>query len=315
MTQSRIELKPSDLLFKHLCRDLESPPSMLYIQGQISKWEETLWQIFDVGLTIVGTRNPDPRAVQLVHKVVDDLRSSPLCIVSGLARGIDGAAHRSAVRAGLPTIAVIGSGLDQLYPTEHRALADQLAESGGLLITEHPPLYPALKSNFVKRNRLLAHWCKAVWLVQAPLQSGARHTVNFAFKKHKSVYVSCGIPGDPGFELNESLLLKEACNPLWRAKDFELDFGHLKKAKHINAEYDAESTLETGHLTHELSLIREIKNRQFRYRTEQVPLEDLIQWAHAQHWTSAQFFEALDQLLLKSVLQEKASRVWLQGSF
>jgi len=119
------------------------------------------------GLAVVGTRNAQPRGLLHLSRCIQRLAGPRLIILSGLARGTDTAAHRAALSAGLPTIAVLPGGIDKVYPPENTPLSQQIIQNGGLLVSEHPVGFPIFPGQFLRRNRLIAGWARATWVVQA----------------------------------------------------------------------------------------------------------------------------------------------------
>ena len=148
----------------------------IWIQGNTA----LLSQLPHNGLAIVGTRLPTLRSIDWVEQTILGLKDRNLVIVSGLARGIDAAAHVAALKAGLPTVAILGCGLDHTYPPEHTRLRAQILEAGGAIISEFEPSLPARAHYFLKRNRLIAGWSRATWVVEAPGRSGTLNTAAWA---------------------------------------------------------------------------------------------------------------------------------------
>lgn len=155
-------------------RDLADPPAFLIVRGTLaarSRWRE--------GTAIVGTRAADGEATALARAFA---ARAPAPIVSGLARGIDAAAHEGALAAGVATIAYVGNGLGATYPPEHRELEERIVAAGGAIFSELLPGEPATRWSLVRRDRLQAAHAAAVVLVQSELDGGAMHTLRFARK-------------------------------------------------------------------------------------------------------------------------------------
>jgi DNA processing protein len=142
-------------------------------------------------LAIVGSRNPTPGGVENARAFAASLAQAGLVITSGLALGIDGAAHQGALESGGLTLAVCGTGLDRVYPARHRELAHAIARQGAL-VSEFPPGMPALAGNFPRRNRLISGLSLGVLVVEAALQSGSLITARLAGAQGREVFA---IPG------------------------------------------------------------------------------------------------------------------------
>lgn len=169
---------------------IEDPPLLLYAMGQLDlpfKPERSL--------AIVGSRNPTPQGALNARQFAQTLSQAGLTIVSGLALGVDGAAHEGALAGAaashLATIAVVGTGLDRVYPKRHHQLAHDIAQQG-LIVSEYPLGTPPLAANFPRRNRLIAGLSCSTLVVEAALQSGSLITARLAAEQGKDVFA---IPG------------------------------------------------------------------------------------------------------------------------
>ncbi len=200
--------------------DVPEPPENLWIETADTDLS-VLISLPDRGLAIVGPRLPQERARSLVRRVTASLRDSQLCIVSGFARGIDAEAHIAALRTGLPTVAILGCGLDINYPAHGRSLKREIIEGGGAVVTEYAPGTVAFASHFLHRNRLIAAWTKATWMVQAREKSGALNTASWCQKLDRTLFVTPCFPDDPSFEGNQRLLSREGAWPLFSRKSLE----------------------------------------------------------------------------------------------
>jgi len=171
--------------------DIDDPPLMLYVQGSDAAWHGLCQTPC---MAIVGSRNPTPQGADNAKAFARSLTQSGLCIVSGMALGVDAAAHRGALdiaQSTLPTIAVVGTGLDRVYPAQHATLAQAIAERG-LLISEYPLGTAPLAAHFPRRNRLISGLARATLVVEAALQSGSLITAQQALEQGKDVFA---IPG------------------------------------------------------------------------------------------------------------------------
>ncbi|RJQ35974.1 DNA-protecting protein DprA [Candidatus Parcubacteria bacterium] len=173
--------------FPHELRQLAHPPAALYIKGRITPGKPRI--------AVIGTRKATPYGLEATRKIVRDLADiADVAIVSGLARGIDGAAHRAALESSIETVGVLGGGLDRtsFYPAEHWDMAEQIIRKGGAVISEYPPASRPLKHHFRARNRLIAGLVRVVVVAEAPERSGTLITVNYALEQGRDVFA---IPG------------------------------------------------------------------------------------------------------------------------
>lgn len=182
------------------------------------------WKILDrlqlSGLAVVGTRLPSHASLVFVSQVLSDLKRAGLIVVSGLAYGIDAQVHRVALSHRIPTVAVLAGGLDRIYPSNHESLARDIVEQGGVLISEQPLGKRARKSDFLRRNRIIAGWARATWIVEAPFKSGAMNTAAWARGFERDLYVTPSHPADPTMEGNRWLLSEGRALPVTEARSF-----------------------------------------------------------------------------------------------
>ena len=171
--------------------DIEDPPLMLYMLGILANRANTATKTIADSLAIVGSRNPTPQGESNAREFARAFGGAGLCVVSGLALGIDGAAHDGAMLGGGDTIAVVGTGLDRVYPKKHLALAHRIAQQG-MLVSEFPLGTPPLMSNFPRRNRIISGLSRGTLVVEAALKSGSLITARLAAEQGKDVFA---IPG------------------------------------------------------------------------------------------------------------------------
>lgn len=175
----------------------EDPPLLLFVQGPVTLQQSGLpWFPYPQSLAMVGSRNPSAQGVINAREMAQALAEQNLCIVSGLARGIDAAAHEGALKASRSdasplTIAVVGTGLDQVYPRAHTALAQQIAQRG-LVISEYPLGSEPLPRHFPQRNRIISGLSQGTLVVEAALKSGSLITARLASEQGREVFA---IPG------------------------------------------------------------------------------------------------------------------------
>jgi len=167
--------------YPELLLEIDSCPILLYCKGDISLLKSNC-------LGVVGTRRATRYGKDIGSKFVKDIASENITIVSGLADGIDTVAHKSTLDVHGKTIAVLGGGLLNIYPTSNQKLADDIVNNGGLLISEYKPNEPALTFHFPIRNRIIAGISKAVFIVEATEKSGSMHTKNYALDYNREVF-------------------------------------------------------------------------------------------------------------------------------
>lgn len=171
--------------YPSLLRHIDQPPPLLYVDGRITGEDE--WAV-----AVVGTRNASAYGRQVAERLARGLAESGVTVVSGLALGIDGVAHRAALEAGGRTIAVMGCGLDTIYPERHRQLAEQIRGSGAL-VSDYPLGTGPEPGNFPPRNRIISGLSLGTVVVEAGERSGALITVRFALEQGRETFA---VPGN-----------------------------------------------------------------------------------------------------------------------
>lgn len=175
--------------------EIDDPPPLLFVQGRLERW--AAWQAMPQ-LAVVGSRHPTPQGRLNAQAFARHLSLSGLCVVSGLAQGIDGAAHLGALDSqressspGVPTVAVIGTGLDRVYPLAHKPLAQRITQHG-LILSEYPLGTPPLNAHFPRRNRIISGLCQGILVIEATPDSGSLITARLALEQSREVMA---IPG------------------------------------------------------------------------------------------------------------------------
>jgi DNA processing protein len=173
--------------YPYFLREIADPPITLYVKGD--------WQAcFDAPcIAVVGSRRCSTYGENASEMLSRDLAANGICIISGLARGIDTAAHRGAIAAGGRTIAVLGTGIDNVYPKENARLVDEILESGGAVVSQFPLETPPLKDNFPYRNRIISGLSLGVLIVEASERSGSLITARLAMEQNREVLA---VPGN-----------------------------------------------------------------------------------------------------------------------
>jgi DNA processing protein len=176
----------SDPEYPSRLKEIYDPPVILFVKGSVEVLSRP-------GIAMVGTRHPTPYGSGMADRVSTDLAARGLVIISGLARGIDTASHRGAVAAKGKTIAVLGTGIDVMYPKENTRLTEQILALGGALITEFPVGTSPAPQNFPIRNRIISGMSAGVLVVEASEYSGTRITSRCALEQNRDVYA---VPGN-----------------------------------------------------------------------------------------------------------------------
>lgn len=197
-----------------LLRHIYSPPEKLYVRGR----SEILHHPHL--LAVVGSRRANLYGKQACDLLLPPLVRAGIVLVSGLAHGIDSLAHRACVAQQQPTIAVVGSGVDDstIYPRTNRALVHDILEHGGAIVSEYPPTTPAHPGRFPLRNRIVVGLCRAVVVVQAAKKSGSLITARLTLESNRDLYV---VPNPITNELSVGVnnLLKDGATPVTAASD------------------------------------------------------------------------------------------------
>jgi len=187
---------------ERLCQ-IPRPPHLLFVMGEKNLEEE-------LPIAIVGTRRAGDYGLRHTHAIAQDLALSGACIISGLALGVDAAAHEGALDAQGRTIAVLGGGLDRFYPAQNEGLRDRILDSGGSVVTEYPMGIPAMGNRFLLRNRIIAGLSLGVLVTQGPHRSGANRTASDAADYGREVFALPGSVEDPLSQLPHKLIAEGA---------------------------------------------------------------------------------------------------------
>lgn len=219
--------------YPEILNTIAEPPFLLYRKGMsLSKLPK--------GVAVVGTRVPSVYGERISYDVSEKLGSCGLTVVSGLAFGVDAAAHLAAAQSGYPTVAVLASGLEKITPTSHTSLARLILEKGGTLLSEYPPNVSALKHHFLWRNRIISGLCKATIVIEAQNRSGALVTAEHALKQKRKVFALVGDIDRTQAQGCLKLLKNRSVEPLYSLS--QLDDLTEKKDLSLN---DFENMLDT----------------------------------------------------------------------
>jgi len=191
-------------------RDLASPPATLWSLGEVATLRDPI-------VAIVGTRRATSYGLRTSHAIAAGLARAGACVVSGMALGIDGAAHRGALEANGCTVAVLGTGVDVPYPRAHLSIYREILAKG-LILSEMPPGARSHRGSFPNRNRIIAALARLVIIVEAPHKSGALHTAKFALEMDREIGIVPG-PIDSPQSAGSNLLLRDGAHPITSVDD------------------------------------------------------------------------------------------------
>ncbi|MEX1014286.1 MAG: DNA-processing protein DprA [Candidatus Paceibacterota bacterium] len=209
-----------------LLKEIPSPPKNVFYKGKLINNR-------DYCIGIIGTRRAKKHGLDTARKMAQDLANLGFIIVSGLALGIDGEAHRGALSVKGRTVAVLANGLDKIYPPEHKKLADDILNNKGLIISEYPEGTPSYKNNFLARNRIISGLSKAIIVVESPYKSGAMSTATHAANQGREVFVIPGQANDSLYKGSHSLI-RDGARLVTSSEDVLKDLGFDVKNIKIN---------------------------------------------------------------------------------
>ncbi len=192
-----------DAQYPPLLRQIAHPPHLLYVYG-----ETDLTDRFPVA--VVGTRRASAYGLTHTRDIAAELAQTGVCVVSGLALGIDAAAHTGALDGGGRTVAVLGSALDKPYPQENEPLMQRILESGGSVVSEYAPGTPPSRYSFLQRNRIIAGMCLGTLVTEGPRRSGALNTATRTLENGREVFALPGNVDSPGAQLPNMLISEGA---------------------------------------------------------------------------------------------------------
>lgn len=181
----------SDENYPEMLKNIYNPPAVLYYKGDLSLCN------FERTLAVVGSRRATFHAGEALNKIISELCGTDICIVSGLAAGLDTTAHNAAIKNNLKTIGVIASGFDFVYPTSNRELYNKIENGHGVIFTEYYPTFEPLKFRFPQRNRIVSGLSYGTLVVEASLKSGALITANLTLEQGRELLCVPGLITNP----------------------------------------------------------------------------------------------------------------------
>ncbi len=232
----------SDADYPPLLKEAPDRPVILFVKGNLDALHLPI-------ISIVGSRNASTAGLRHAYQFSKALSDSGVVVVSGLASGIDGAAHQAAVDSGKPTVAVMGTGSDQIYPSRHRQLAEAILKNGGALVTDLLPGSGPLAHHFPRRNRIISGLSTGVLVVEAAIKSGSLITARNALNQGREVFSIPGPIDHPGSKgchalIREGATLVESVDQI--LTEISPLLGHLEYEQHDSIQ-DSEPSLDDEH--------------------------------------------------------------------
>lgn len=209
-----IEISKSDKAYPSLLKEITKPPELLYVRGNVEVLNHPLL------VAVVGSRKSSFYGEQAIDKIFTPIVQLKIPLVSGLAYGIDSITHKLCVTNDTPTIAVLGSGLNDssIYPTKHLTLAHQIIASGGAIVSEYPINTPPHQYHFPERNRIIAGLTKLTIIVQAAIKSGSLITARLALESDRDVAAVPGHITDP-LSFGTNYLIQQGATPITNSQN------------------------------------------------------------------------------------------------
>jgi DNA processing protein len=302
-------LTQADDAYPERLREIYDPPAVLWIRGNVELLARP-------GIAVVGTRHPSPYGAGMAEMLSRDLANRRLVIFSGMARGVDTAAHKGAIEAGGKTVAVWGTGIDVIYPKENKKLAESIVASGGTIVSEYPlGTFPA-PQNFPIRNRILSGMSIGVLVIEAAEYSGTRITARCAMEQNRDVYA---VPGNvtnknawgPNTLIKQGAKLTATWEDVWEDLPSEI---RLQLEEELGAAAGDESKIsESASLFSNKPLPKHEQMVLDRLRhDESVQLDDLIERLEAD-LGSAEIFTALFELELAGRVRQLPGKNYVRS--
>ncbi len=290
-------VNPVDKTYPKFLREIADPPFPLYFMGELPSDS-------DVNIAVVGTRKATHDGLLIARQIANRLARAGAVVVSGLALGIDGAAHEGAVAAGGRTIAVLATGLDSIYPRSHENLANSILEKGGGIVSEYPAGTPGLPHQFLERNRIISGLCIATVVIEAPIHSGALVTAKFALEQGRELFVVPGPANHPNYR-GSHMLLRSGARLVTSAEEIFEDLEDAMANCQLTLPLSEKKEPETGTENDVDSLIMNA----FKNSAEPLTVDNLTENTKLELQVVNQ---RLTFLILKGIIEEKAGRFRLK---
>jgi len=285
-----------DPAYPPLLRQIYDPPVVMYVRGNADVLSQP-------GIAVVGTRHPTPYGVGMAERLSCDLANNlGLVITSGMARGVDTAAHRGAFMAKGKTIAVFGTGIDVIYPRENQKIADSILATGGALVSEFPVSTFAAPQNFPIRNRIISGLAVGVLVVEAGEYSGTRITARCALEQNRDVYA---VPGNVTNRnaWGPNTLIKQGAKLVATWEDLWEDLPNDVKLKLVPAAKPGTSVPETASLFDDKLSPLEKKVFALIKPDESIHIDELVEHLEPEV-SSSEIFAVLFELELSSKIRQ-----------
>jgi DNA processing protein len=284
--------------------EIYDPPLALYIKGD--------QEIIDaIGIAVIGTRHPTPYGIGMAERLACDLAARGIVIISGMARGIDTAAHRGALNAHGRTLAVWGTGIDEVYPKENRKLSELILASGGAIVSEFPlGTFPA-EQNFPLRNRIISGLSVGVLVVEGGEFSGTRITARCALEQGREVF---GVPGNatnkqawsPNTLIKQGAALVATWEDVWEELPADTRLALTPPELPASAEGDSASLFQAADLPPAEKRVMAL------LRADESTHIDLIIERLRSHLSSSEIFTALFELELASRIRQLPGKYYVR---
>ncbi|HTR25028.1 MAG TPA: DNA-processing protein DprA [Terriglobales bacterium] len=276
-------------------REIYDPPVILFVKGSVELLSKP-------GIAMVGTRHPTPYGTGMAERLATDLAARGLVIISGLARGVDSASHRGAIAAKGKTIAVLGTGIDVLYPKENTRLAEQILALGGTIISEFPMGTSPQPQNFPIRNRIISGMSAGVLVVEAAEYSGTRITSRCALEQNRDVYA---VPGNvtnknswgPNTLIKQGAKLVATWEDVWEELPTDIQDALRQTANESPAPGSASLFPDDVQSPHEQKLLRLLKPDQA------TQIDEIVEMLENE-MSSSEIFAALFELELNGKVRQ-----------
>ncbi len=302
-------LTPADEGYPRRLREIYDPPAVLWVRGNVKL-------MLKPGIAVVGTRHPSPYGTGMAEMLSRDLAARGMVILSGMARGVDTAAHKGALEAKGKTVAIWGTGIDVIYPKENKKLAEEIVASGGAIVSEFPlGTFPA-PQNFPIRNRILSGMSVGVLVIEAAEYSGTRITARLAMEQNRDVYA---VPGNvtnknawgPNTLIKQGAKLTATWEDVWEELSSDVK---LQLAEQAGLADDGESKMagaaslfsEPPIADHERLVLERLRH------DEATQLDELIERLEAE-LGSAEIFTALFELELAGRVKQLPGKNYVRA--